>query len=113
MRPPPPVRLPNKHYRSREYLTPSEVRSLLNAALDRKARYSHRDYTLMLMMFRHGLRVGEAVGAKCGLRWDALMWAERQIFITREKGSDSGVHPLRDDELVLLKELREMSILLG
>ncbi|QHG21189.1 tyrosine-type recombinase/integrase [Nostoc sp. ATCC 53789] len=108
MRPPPPTRLPNKHYRSREYLTPSEVRSLLDAALERKARYSHRDYTLMLLMFRHGLRVGEAVGSKCGLRWDALMWAERQIFITREKGSDSGVHPLRDDELVLLKELREM-----
>jgi len=82
----------------REYLTPSEVRSLLDAALERKARYSHRDYTLMWLMFRHGLRVGEAVGAKCGLRWDALMWAERQIFITREKGSDSGVHPLRDDE---------------
>ncbi|MEJ6485996.1 hypothetical protein N0Y54_32820, partial [Nostoc punctiforme UO1] len=54
-------------------------------------------YTLMLLMFRHGLRVGEAVGAKCGLRWDALMWAERQIFITREKGSDSGVHPWWDD----------------
>jgi site-specific recombinase XerD len=108
MRPSPPTRLPNKHYRSREYLTPSEVRSLLDAALERKARYAHRDYTLMLMMFRHGLRVGEAVGLKCGLRWDALMWAERQIFITREKGSDSGVHPLRDDELVLLKQLREM-----
>ncbi|WP_242053878.1 hypothetical protein [Nostoc sp. FACHB-888] len=34
------------------------------------------------------------------------MWSERQIFITREKGSDSGVHPLRDDELELLKQLR-------
>ncbi|MEH1771982.1 MAG: hypothetical protein V7K64_32445 [Nostoc sp.] len=73
MRPPPPIRLPNKHYRSREYLTPSEVRSLLDAALDRKARYFHRDYILMLMMFRHGLRVGEAVGKTCGLCWDALI----------------------------------------
>ncbi|WP_244141973.1 hypothetical protein [aff. Roholtiella sp. LEGE 12411] len=36
------------------------------------------------------------------------MWDERQIFITSEKGSDSGVHPLRDDEITLLKELREM-----
>ncbi|MEH1833880.1 MAG: tyrosine-type recombinase/integrase [Nostoc sp.] len=62
----------------------------------------------MPIMFRHGLRVGEAVGSKCGLRWNALMWPERQIFIIRKKGSDSGVHPLRDDELVLLKELREM-----
>ncbi|WP_256090926.1 hypothetical protein [Nostoc sp. KVJ20] len=35
------------------------MRSLFNAALDRKARYSHRDYTLMLMMSRHGLRVGK------------------------------------------------------
>ncbi|MEH1817628.1 MAG: hypothetical protein V7L31_00770 [Nostoc sp.] len=48
MRLPPPTRLPNKHYKYREYLT-SKVRSLLNAALDRKARYSHRDYTLMLV----------------------------------------------------------------
>ena len=29
MRPPPPTRLPNKHYRSREYLTPSEVLTLV------------------------------------------------------------------------------------
>jgi len=103
----PPGRKPNKYYRSREYLTPSEVRSLLDAAKSRKSRYSLRDYLLMLMMFRHGLRVGEAVGEACGLRWDAVMWQERQIFITREKGSESGVHPLRDDELEFLKKLRE------
>lgn len=103
----PPKRKSNKHYRSREYLTPSEVRSLLNAALSRTSRYGERDFLLMLMMFRHGLRVGEAVGEKCGLRWDAVMWGEGQIFITREKGSDSGVHPLREDELVHLKKLRE------
>ncbi len=103
----PPKRKPNKHYRSREYLTPSEVRSLLNAALSRPSRYGERDFLLMLMMFRHGLRVGEAVGEKYGLRWDAVMWGEGQIFITREKGSDSGVHPLREDELVHLKKLRE------
>jgi type 1 fimbriae regulatory protein FimB/type 1 fimbriae regulatory protein FimE len=103
----PPKRKSNKHYRSREYLTPSEVRSLLNATLSRPSRYGERDFLLMLMMFRHGLRVGEAVGEKYGLRWDAVMWGEGQIFITREKGSDSGVHPLREDELVHLKKLRE------
>jgi integrase len=107
MKPQPPGRKPNKYYRSREYLTPSEVRSLLNATLSRPSRYGERDFLLMLMMFRHGLRVGEAVGEKCGLRWDAVMWGEGQIFITREKGSDSGVHPLREDELVHLKKLRE------
>ncbi|MEH2453033.1 hypothetical protein [Nostoc sp.] len=92
MRLPPPTCLPNKHYRSKEYLTPSEVRSLLNAAKERKARYSHRDYTGSADDVPPGSEVGEAVGSKCGLRWDAVMWGERQILITREKGSDSGVH---------------------
>ncbi|MEH2464931.1 hypothetical protein [Nostoc sp.] len=82
MRSPSPTCLPNKHYRSREYLTPSEVRSLLDAAKERKARYSHVIIHALLMMFRHGLRVGEAVGSKCGLRWDAVMWGKCQIFIT-------------------------------
>ena len=63
-------------------------------ALSRKSRYGERHFLQMLMLFRHGLRVGEAVGEKCGLRWDGVMWGEGQIFITREKGSDSGVHPL-------------------
>ncbi|QKQ72215.1 hypothetical protein FBB35_01515 [Nostoc sp. TCL240-02] len=35
---PPPLCLPNKHYRSKEDFTPSKVRSLFNTALDRKAR---------------------------------------------------------------------------
>ncbi|MEH1891540.1 MAG: hypothetical protein V7K92_19510 [Nostoc sp.] len=53
----------------------------------------------LLMMFRYGLRVGEAVDSKCGLRWDAVMWGERQIFITREKGSDSGVRGLQFSQI--------------
>ncbi|MGI2907651.1 tyrosine-type recombinase/integrase [Tolypothrix sp. VBCCA 56010] len=102
-----PKRKPNKHYRSREHLTPTEVRSLIYAAKTRKARYAHRDYAIILMMFRHGLRVGETVGEECGLRWDAVLWSERTIYISREKGSISGEHPLRDDEYQALEQLRE------
>lgn len=59
------------------------------------------------MMFRHGLRVGETVGEEGGLRWDAVLWSEKTIYISREKGSISGEHPLRDDEFQALQLLKE------
>ncbi len=60
---------------------------------------------LLLLMYRHGLRVGEA----CLLKWDAIMFDQAAIAITRLKGSTSGVHRLQADELALLKELKEQS----
>jgi site-specific recombinase XerD len=42
-----------------EYLTPAEVETLLEAA--GCGRYGHRDRTLLLLMYRHGLRVSEAI----------------------------------------------------
>jgi integrase len=54
-------------------------------------------------MFRHGLRAGEA----CLLKWDAIMFDERSIAITRLKGSNSGVHRLQPDEIEALQDLRE------
>lgn len=103
MQPTTPRRYPNRHYRSREYLTPKEVHSLIEAAGNR-GRHRLRDRTLLLLMFRHGLRVGEA----CLLKWDAVMLDERAIAITRLKGSTSGVHRLQPDELVGLLEMREL-----
>ena len=47
-------RRPNTHYRRREYLTESEVNKLLKAA--RGNRHSHRDSTMVLIAYRHGLR---------------------------------------------------------
>ncbi len=40
-----PTRLPNAAYRSREYLTPTEMDALLEAA--RKMRHGHRDSTML------------------------------------------------------------------
>ncbi|MEM7581565.1 MAG: tyrosine-type recombinase/integrase, partial [Cyanobacteria bacterium P01_A01_bin.80] len=65
-------RLPNKEYRSREYLTPLEIRSLLKAAQN-YGRNRVRNYALVLLMFRHGLRLSEAIN----LRWDAISFADR------------------------------------
>ncbi|MEA5516762.1 tyrosine-type recombinase/integrase [Nodularia sp. UHCC 0506] len=92
----------NEEYRSREYLTIEEVKVLIEAAGNR-GRHKQRDYCLLLLMFRHGLRAGEA----CRLKWDAIMFERRIIYINRLKGSLSGNHPLQSDEIEGLKILRE------
>jgi len=53
--------------RSREHLTPAEVESLIKAAKE-AGRHGHRDATLILVAYRHGLRVSEAVA----LRWNQV-----------------------------------------
>jgi type 1 fimbriae regulatory protein FimB len=95
------VRQKNRVYRSREHLTADEVQHLIEVA-GLRGRYPLRDSTLLLIMFRHGLRPGEAHL----LKWDAVMVAARSISITRLKGSMSGVHRLQADELEALVELR-------
>ena len=49
-----PRRAKNATLRTREYLTRNEVEALMAAA--RQNRYGHRDATMILMAFRHGLR---------------------------------------------------------
>jgi site-specific recombinase XerD len=58
-----PKRPPNGTLRTREYLAEAEVERLMNAA--RKNRWGHRDATMILVAYRHGLRVSELVD----LRW--------------------------------------------
>jgi len=91
----------NEVYRSREYLTPHETHRLIQVAGER-GRYPLRDRTLLLLMFRHGLRAGEA----CLLKWDAIMFDAKTISITRLKHSMNGVHRLQEDELQALEQLR-------
>jgi integrase len=61
-----PLRRPNKELRSREYLTPTEMDAILEAA--RKMRHGHRDSTMLLIAYRHGFRAAEIVD----LRWDQV-----------------------------------------
>ncbi|WP_414589551.1 tyrosine-type recombinase/integrase [Scytonema sp. PCC 10023] len=99
-----PVRRKNKDYRSREYLTAGEINRLLLTAKV-YGRYRERNEALVLMMFRHALRVTEA----CEMRWDAISLLDKEIFITRKKGSDNGVHPLPIDEVEALTKLRQLN----
>jgi type 1 fimbriae regulatory protein FimB/type 1 fimbriae regulatory protein FimE len=45
--------------RTREYLTEAEVEALIAACRDN--RQPHRDATMILIAFRHGLRASDAV----------------------------------------------------
>jgi site-specific recombinase XerD len=103
-RKPPPRRQPNSERRSREYLTPQEVEHLMDAARVR-GRHGHRDATMILIGYRHGLRVSELVG-RDGLRWDQVDFRDRQLHVTRLKNGVRSVHPLGGDELRALRRLR-------
>jgi site-specific recombinase XerD len=48
-----PKRKPNADLRSREYLTDAEVERLTEAA--KTNRWGHRDATMILVAYRHGL----------------------------------------------------------
>ena len=61
-----PRRLPNSDLRTREHLTEAEVERLMGAA--GKNRWGHRDASMVLVTYRHGLRAAELVD----LRWDQV-----------------------------------------
>src|SRR4051794_30778693 len=62
---PPPRRVANAALRPRESLTADEVERLMKVATKGK-ECGHRDSTMILLAYRHGLRAGELVS----LRWD-------------------------------------------
>ena len=96
----PPKRRRNSEVRVREYLTGAEVDRLIAAA--GKNRHGHRDATLILIAFRHGLRPVEAVG----LRWDAIDFDRGEIHIARVKRGSAATHPLAGRELRALRQLQ-------
>ena len=86
--------------RAREYLTDSEVNRLIAAA--GKNRYGHRDATMVLVAYRHGLRSAELVT----LRWDAVDFAHGRVHVYRVKSGSESVHPLSGGELRALRRLK-------
>jgi integrase len=97
----PPRKPLNTARRAREYLTPHEVEQVM-AAARRVGRHAVRDATLILLMYRHGFRVAEAVA----LRWDAVDLRGGVVHVQRLKQGQSAVHPLRGPELRALRQLR-------
>ena len=103
----PPRRLPNAERRPREYLTPEEVERLITTAQKRiGARNPHRDATMILMAYRHGLRASEL----CSLRWDMLDLAQGRYHVTRRKNGRPSVHLLRGIEIRALRRLQREQV---
>jgi integrase len=88
-----PRRQPNSELRSREHLTETEVGKLVEAAKDN--RHGHRDATMILVAYRHGLRASEV----CDLRWEQIDWNSATLHVRRVKSGKPSTHPIRGDEL--------------
>ena len=89
--------------RSREYLLPSEVDTIMKAIKKHGGRHAHRDATLVLLLYRHGLRVGEVAG----LRWSQVDFTAATLHVNRLKNGSRAVHPLYGDELRALRRLQK------
>jgi type 1 fimbriae regulatory protein FimB len=81
----------------RSHLTGHEVQKLIDATTG--TRHEARDRCLLLLIFRHGLRVSEA----CGLSLDQVDLEGRVIHVKRLKRGLSTTHPLRADETRAIK----------
>ncbi len=97
----PPLRIPNKERRSREYLTDKEVVALMDAAR-KTGRHGHRDATLILLAYRHALRVAELVA----LRWDQIDLAQGLLHVARAKNGTPSTHPLRGPEIRAIRRIQ-------
>src|SRR5215467_8407638 len=65
-------------------------------------KLGHRDATMVLLAFRHGLRASEL----CSLRWDQADLAHGRLHVNRLKNGIASVHPLTGIELRALRRLQ-------
>ena len=96
-------RPPNRELRTREHLTPAEVERLIEAA--KENRQGHRDATMILIAFRHGLRASELVD----LRWEQTDLEQAVLHVRRVKNGTPATHPLTGRELRALRKLQRES----
>ena len=97
---PMPRRRPNAELRTREHLTQAEIEQLIEVA--KGNRHGHRDATMVLVAYRHGLRVSELVD----LRWEQIDFNTAAMHIRRCKKGTPSTHPVLGDELRALRRLQ-------
>jgi integrase len=100
----PPRKPKNVDVRPREYLSEEEVHRLIQAAKG-GGRYGHRDAALILLTYRHGLRVSEVIA----LQWAVVDLKQGRLHVHRLKDGLPAVHPLRGPEIRALRRLERES----
>ena len=69
------------------------------AATRKSSRYGHRDATMILIGYRHGLRASEL----CDLQWSQVELATGRLHVRRAKNGSPSVHPMQGDEIRALR----------
>jgi type 1 fimbriae regulatory protein FimB/type 1 fimbriae regulatory protein FimE len=87
--------------RTREYLTGAEVEELM-AEARKSSRWGHRDATMVLIAYRHGLRASEL----CDLQWHQVEFNAGRLHVRRAKNGSPSVHPMQGDEIRALRRLQ-------
>lgn len=88
--------------RTRDYVLPGEVDRLLDAAIE-TGSHGHRNYTLILLCFRHGLRLSELTG----LQWRMVDFDRKLLRVSRSMNGIDSRHPLSRTELKALRKLKK------
>ena len=96
----PPRRQKNAELRSREYLSETEIEELRKAARHNN-HHALRNDTLILLMFRHALRVSEVIS----LKWQQVDLKKGFLHVKRLKNGLPSTHPLRGPEIRALRQL--------
>lgn len=65
-------------------------------------RHGHRDATMILVAYRHGLRASELTD----LRWDQIEFTSATLHVRRVKQGTPSTHPILGDELRALRRLQ-------
>ena len=95
-----PSRPTNASLRTREYLTTGEVEKLIKAAKD--GRWGDRDAAMILIAYRHGLRAQEIAD----LEWPQVEDGRTPtLHVHRVKHGRPSAHPIRGDEMRMLRKL--------
>ena len=85
---------------NRRYLTQRDIDLLMDCAR-KHGRYGHRDATMILVAYRHGLRASEV----CDLQWQQIELSEGRLHVHRVKNGISSVHPIRGVEMRVCRVL--------